>query len=124
MCGVALRNIALNLLLEFALPFKSAERTIFENYCVFAAAFAIFKLNVIATAELTERASRPSGIQISDSTIKADVTVNVNTESYVNKSASMISRDLCHNDNNSKVLYEELKAHKMLSPAYVALLIK
>lgn len=119
-----LRNIALNLLLEFALPFKSAERTIFENYCVFAAAFAIFKLNVIATAELTERASRPSGIQISDSTIKADVTVNVNTESYVNKSASMISRDLCHNDNNSKVLYEELKAHKMLSPAYVALLIK
>lgn len=119
-----LRNFALNLLLEFALPFKFAEQTIFENYCIFAAAFAIFKLNVIATAELTERASRAQGVQISSSTVKANVKLNVNTESYINKSASLISRDLCHNDGNARVLLEELKAHKMLSPAYIALLIK
>ena len=119
-----LRNFALNLLLEFALPFKSFENTIFENYCIFAAAFALFKLNVIATAELTERASKPHGITISESTMNVKVLLNVDTESYINKSASIISRNLCHNENNSKLLYDELKEHKMLSPAYIALLIK
>lgn len=119
-----LRNVALNLLLEFVLPFKFPERTVFENYCIFAAAFALFKLNVIATAELTERASHSQSVQISGSSIKAVVKIKVDTESYVNKTASMISRNLCHNDGNSMLLLNELAERRILSPAYIALLIK
>lgn len=119
-----LRNIALNLLLEFAIPFKFGDKTIFENYSVFAAAFAMFKLNVIATAELTERASGTTRVEDGTSRISIKVRINVDTEGYVNKTAAIISRDLCHNNENAKTLLDELAAHKMTSPAYIALLIK
>lgn len=119
-----LRNIALNLLLEFVLPFKFEDKTIFDNYSIFAAAFALFKLNVIATAELTERASKPVGVTVSSSTLKASVRREVDTEKYVNRSAAIISRDLCHNNGNAQLLLNELAANKMTSPAYIALLIK
>ncbi|MDE6030889.1 MAG: flagellin lysine-N-methylase [Oscillospiraceae bacterium] len=119
-----LRNIALNLMLEFVVPFNFEGRTIFENYSIFAAAFAMFKLNVIATAELTERASMYTGIEVTSSNLSVQARVKVNTEKYINKSASMISRNLCHNDKNAQLLLDELAANKMTSPAYIALLIK
>ena len=122
-----LRNIALNLLLEFVLPFKFTDKTIFENYSIFAAAFALFKLNVIATAELTDRAERDgfgSNASVVGGTIKVKVINPYDTEKYVNKSAAMISRNLCHNDENGKKLLEELQNRKLSTPAYLALLIK
>lgn len=122
-----LRNIALKLLLEFCLPFKFPDKTIFENYSIFAAAFALFKLNVIATAELTDRAEQ-NGIgpnaAIVSSTINVKVKFSLDTEKYVGKSAAMISRNLCHNDDNAKKLLEELQNRKLSTPAYLALLIK
>lgn len=122
-----LRNIALNLLLEFALPFKFPEKTIFENYSIFAAAFALFKLNVIATAELTDRAERDgvgSNVQVTGGNLNVKVLVKYDTEKYVNRSAAMISRNICHNDENAKKLLQDLQSRKISSPAYLALMIK
>lgn len=108
-----LRNIALNMFLSFDMPFKLRDNTIFENYSIFVTALALFKLNVIATAELTER--------VDDKEIHSN---RENTEKYINKSATLISRKLCHNDLNLKDLLGELKRHNFTSPAYLALLIK
>lgn len=120
-----LRNIALNLLLEFALPFKLPDRTIFENYSAFVTAFALFKLNVISAAELAELEPKPR-IVSSNSSINATVVTNVgaSAEKYVNKSAALINRNVSHNDNNIIKMIDELKERKFTSPAYLALLIK
>lgn len=120
-----LRNIALNLLLEFALPFKLPDRTIFENYSAFVTAFALFKLNVISAAELAELEPKPH-IVSSNSSINATVVTNVgaSAEKYVNKSAALINRNVSHNDNNIIKMIDELKERKFTSPAYLALLIK
>lgn len=122
-----LRNIALNLLLEFALPFKFTDKTVFENYSIFAAAFALFKLNVIATAELTDRAeqnSMNSKVEVVGHKLNVKIKIVYDTEGYVNKSAALISRMICHNNDNAKMLLEELQTRKFSTPAYLALLIK
>lgn len=120
-----LRNIALNLLLEFALPFKLPDRTIFENYSAFVTAFALFKLNVISAAELAELEPKPN-VVLASSTVKATIVTNVgaSAEKYVNKSAALINRNVSHNDNNIIKMIDELKERKFTSPAYLALLIK
>ncbi|MCM1166574.1 MAG: flagellin lysine-N-methylase [Lachnospiraceae bacterium] len=109
-----LRNIALNLLLEFVLPFKFTDKTIFENYSIFAAAFALFKLNVIATAEYTDRMEKSA----------ENETPSCDTEKYVRDFSAMISRNLCHNDENAKKLLDKLRERKITMPADLALLIK
>lgn len=122
-----LRNIALNLLLELVVPFKFTDKTVFENYSLFAAAFALFKLNVIATAELTERAERSQRTNvevIGSSQLNIKIKVVVDTEKYVNISAAQISRDICHNNDNALKLLEELQKRGISTPAYLALLIK
>lgn len=122
-----LRNIALNLLLEFTLPFKFEDKTIFENYSIFAAAFALFKLNVIATAELTDRAERDAknpNVTVVGGTLNFTIGVKYDTEKYVNQSAAMISRNLCHNAENGRRLLEDMQQRKLVTPAYLALLIK
>lgn len=122
-----LRNIALNLLLELAMPFKLIGKTIFENYCLFAAAFALFKLNVIATAELTDKAEKTNSnpnVEVVGHKLNIRVVVKYDTEKYVNKSAAMISRVICHNVDNDKKLLEELKNRNFTTPAYLALLVK
>lgn len=104
-----LRNIALNLLLELALPFKFTEHTILENYAVFAVSFALTKLNAIASVELTERADSGSCSDVNDILLK---------------SAAFVSRALCHSDEKSKALIDVLNRTNMLTPAYLALFVK
>lgn len=38
------RNIALNMIMELKLPFESMEHSLYENYCYFAAAFALMRI--------------------------------------------------------------------------------
>lgn len=120
-----MRNIALNLLLELAIPFKLEDKTIFENYCLFAAAFAAFKLNVIATAELGNRAEAVSGAAaVNSSGISAEVAKKVDSEKHVIRSATIISRTLCHNPDAAINLIELLHNAKLTTPGYIALLVK
>lgn len=119
-----LRNIALNLLLELGLPFKLEDKTIFENYCIFAVAFAAFKLNVIATAELGGRAEANPGVTVVSSDVDAKIVKKVDSEKHVIKSAALISRSLCHNPGVAKNLLELLHKNKLATPGYIALLVK
>ena len=119
-----LRNIALNLLLEFAMPFKFENKTLFENYSLFAASYAIFKLNAIAVSEFTQRKEESQSSVSAGNRIKINVNFKVNTDSYVCKSCAFVSRALCHSDNNALKLIEHLKKHNITTPAYLALLVK
>lgn len=107
----AMRNIALNLLFELTVPFKSKDFNIFENYAEFAVIFAMFKLNTISVAELDNRA---------DSEFRKEFDM----ETYFIRSGSIISRTLCQTVQTSEIVRTTLRDRKMLSPAYLALLVK
>lgn len=118
-----LRNIALNLLLELKLPFQFKDKTIFENYSIFVTAFALFKLNAIAESEFTKRNEAEGRVSVRDG-IGLNFRIKIDTDSYVHKACALISRVLCHTPNNAKALLQLLHDKKMLSPAYLALLVK
>lgn len=112
--GYFLRNLALNLLLEFAVPFKFTDKTIFENYSLYAAAFGCLKLNLIAVCS-TEK------------------TINFNTYEqtfrYVGDDkligmSAIFCRGVCQADGKAKMVLDRLSENKFTSPAYLALLVK
>ncbi len=110
-----LRNIALNHLFEFVVPFRFKNKTIFENYSLFALAYACIKLNMIALAF--------NG--------KFDINIKlygkevhyIGEEKFATLTA-IICRKLCQNEEIQKAILEFLKEHKFTSPAYLALLVK
>ena len=97
----AMRNIALNLLLELSMPFRDVGISIFENYCYYAAAFAMYKM-IAATAFLGK------------------------TDSYMNfiSSSAYLSRRFAHNNENVKRIINVFKELNCASPAYIALILK
>lgn len=111
-----LRNIALNLLFEYLVPFRFMDKTFFENYSLFAAAYACIKLNMISIA-------------INGKDGKLDVKMNGNKlhfegdERFINLT-SRICRYLCQNAEKQKAILDLLKENKFTSPAYLALLVK
>lgn len=111
-----LRNIALNLLLEFSIPFYSDKYTILESYSLFLIAFACFKLNAIASVS-----TDTNGV---DLTLSKDYTARFEGVDSVWGFASVISRSLCQNASNADNLINLLKEAKLVSPAKLAMLIK
>ncbi len=110
-----LRNIALNLLIELVVPFKFRDKTIFENYSLFAVAFACIKLNMIAAA-LNGKFN--INIDLYGKEIQYD-----GEDKFVGLTA-MICRYICQNEKNQKDILNLLAEHKFTSPAYLALLVK
>lgn len=109
-----LRNLALNLLLELSVPFKYMDKTIFENYSLFVAAFGCLKLNLIAVCS-TEK------------------TINFNTYEqtfrYVGDNkligmSAIFCRGICQSDSSAEMILKRLSENKFTSPAYLALLVK
>lgn len=109
-----LRNIALNLLMELAaVPFKLLNKSIFENYSLFAVVFACLKLNMIATAVMRETNLNLYGKNI-----------HYSSEEKFYGFSSMICRGLCQNAVNRTKIVNLLKENGFTSPAYIALLVK
>ncbi len=109
-----LRNIALSLLLEIDVPFKFCERTIFENYSLFVAAYACVKLNLIGAMAVDK-----------------SITMNTCNQQFRYEGdgklislTSMICRGLCQNRENSEKIIDLLKENGFDRPAYLALFIK
>lgn len=111
-----LRNIALNLLFELAVPFYSDKFTISENYAYFLVTFACIKLNAIASMSRDEADI--------DMRLSGGHTASFSGEERVSGFASVISRELCQNHDNVPKVMEALREAKMLSPAALAKLIK
>lgn len=110
-----LRNIALNLLFEFTVPFNFKDKTIFENYSLFALVFACIKLNMIALA-----INNKGGVDLNLYGKK----IHYNGEDKFVGLTSMICRSLCQNTDRQKFLLKLLEDYKFTSPAYLALLVK
>ena len=106
-----MRNIALNLLFELYVPFKSYDFTIFENFAAYVASFALIKLNTIAVAEIKNRADD-------------ELSARFDMDKFIIKSTAMISRTLFQNSDAYELIVNALRGNKMLSPAYLALLVK
>ena len=96
----ALRNIALNLLLECKMPFRDINYSIFENYCYYAAAFAAIKLFAAA-------------IYVSGNDSEKDFKT----------SSSYISRFFAHDDLKVTQILDIFKNLNCMSPAYIALIV-
>lgn len=109
-----LRNLALNLLFEFTVPFNFEEKTIFENYSLFAAAFGLLKLNLIAVCS-TEKG----------------ITMRTHGQEFVYHGddkligmTAIICRGICQNASKAKTIIGLMNDNKFTSPAYLALLVK
>ncbi len=111
-----LRNIALNLLFEFIVPFSFTDKKIFENYSLFAVAYACLKLNMISIA-------------INGKDGKYNINMDGNRFHYEGDDrfinlTSRICRPICQNYEKQKVILKLLEENKFTSPAYLALLVK
>lgn len=128
----ALRNIALNLLLELKMPFRSNNYDIFENYCYYAAAFAAVKLAAAAVfinSRTSETTVNPvvSGEGAAAEIVKnIKVVVKAKTDSELDfkASAAYISRFFAHDDSNVKVILDMYKELNCMSPAYIAVIVR
>lgn len=110
-----LRNIALNLIFEMALPFKFIDNSIYENYSAYAAAFACFKLNAVAIAAC--------GYKI-NSTLPSGIKITYEGKECISGLASIISRQICQSEQHLKNILAALQDNGFTSPAYLALLVK
>ncbi len=108
-----LRNIALNLLIELEAPFEFKNKTLFENYSLFAVIFACLRLNMIATATMRETKLNLYGKEI-----------HYDSEDKFYGFTSMICRRFCQNNANQSRIIKLLAENGFTSPAYIALLVK
>lgn len=100
----AMRNIALNLLLELKMPFIIEDYNLFENYCYFAAAFAAIKLiaySVYAVPKVSELGFKTTSAYV-------DRIFAHDTDTYT----------------QLKNIQEILKELNFVSPAHLALIVK
>lgn len=97
----AMRNIALNFLLELKMPFKNKEMSLLENYCYFVAAIALLKM----LAASVYYSSADPGITFKNA-------------------ASYLSRCFSHSKSNEKIVMDLFKELNCASPAYIALILK
>lgn len=109
-----LRNIALNLLFEFVIPFKFPDKTIFENYSLFVVSYACIKLNLISIELLGETINVNS----------VERTFHFEGEDRFIGLTSIICREICQNETKQKDIIARLNENKFTSPAYLALLVK
>lgn len=98
----AMRNIALELLMDLGIPFYERELSIFDNYCYFIAAFTLIKL--MGPAFFVKDISDP--------------------ESEYKKCISTIGRGFKHNKEVIKLVVVLLKHFRCEVPANLAAIIK
>lgn len=98
----AFRNIALGLLMDLNIPFRSLEKSIFDNYCYFIAAFVIAKL--MGPVVFVKYTSDP--------------------ELEYKKLVAMINRSFAHNKLNVESIIELLKQFRCDVPANLSAIIK
>lgn len=109
-----LRNVALQFLFELNVPFYKWDWTLFENYSIYAVAFACVKMNLIASM-VTENT-------INFRTFKHEFACDGDKKFTV--LTTLISRVLCQNIDTPPQIINALKEKGYDKTAYLALLIK
>lgn len=108
------RNIVLSLILEQALPFKSKEHTVFENYRFFVAGIACLKLNAVAAAYVSDKIN----IQTKGHTLHFEGI------GKISGLTGLISRLVFQGFSAYADVSKILDEFNISSPAYLALLVK
>lgn len=128
----ALRNIALNLLLELKIPFRNKDYSVFENYCYYAASVAAAKL--IAAAVFIK--NNDSNVAVNPVTsgsgkaaeaarsMKISFKIKANYEYEFKSTMAFFDRIFAHNSDNIKIILDMYKELNCMSPAYIALIVK
>lgn len=109
-----LRNLALNLLFEFSVPFKFKDKTIFENYSLYVAAVGCLKLNLIAVCSTDKSINFRTYKQV----------FNYTGDDKLIGMSAIICRGICQSTDKSETIIALLNENKFTSPAYLALLVK
>lgn len=104
-----LRNVALNLLLELKIPLVPTDRTIFENFAIYAATLAMMKYIAVAAAAITSKYSGES--------------VMKKTDEFITTVSAIIVRNFTHSPHKVDKLLEMIKQGNFMSPAYLALFL-
>lgn len=110
-----LRNLALGLLLEFDTPFYIKENTMFENYSLFAVAYGLLKLNLIATSCSDDR-------DIKYGTFGQKFVYS--GEDKIIGITAIICRQVCQDRGKEEFITALLRTFNFTTPAYLALLVK
>ena len=128
----ALRNIALNLLLELNMPFRSRDYSIFENYCYYAAAIAAVKLTAAAIfiknkdsqAAVTPVVTGSGKVAEAVRDIKISFKVATDSEHKFKTSLACVDCLFAHNNDNVQTIIDMYNELNCMSPAYIALILK
>ena len=127
----ALRNIALNLLLELKIPFRDKNYSIFENYCFYAAvaavkltAASIFVKNNESQAMVNPVVTGSDKVADAVRNMKISFKIKTDSEHEFKTRLAYIDRFFAHNNNNVKVILDMYKELNCMSPAYIALIVK
>ncbi len=109
-----LRNVALQLLFEFDVPFEFASKSIFENYSLFAAAFGMIKTNLIAAMAV----DKPLIVSAKKQEFSVD-----GDDKLVTLTA-LFTRGLCQNTAKEQKIIELLEKHEFNKPPFLGILVK
>ena len=126
----ALRNIALNLLLDLEIPFRSLGHSIFENYCYYAAAFAVTKLTAAASFINNNNSQTAVTPAVTVSGNGAQAVRNLKNKTKTDHEREFkirlayINRRFAHNNDNVPIIIDMYKELNCMSPAYIALIVK
>lgn len=109
-----MRNLALNLLLEFDIRFCNDDKTVFDKYSLFTMAYGMIKLNLIAVCStdksITKRTHGQRFVYFGD-----DRLIGM---------TAIICRNICQGDEIARKIVKLLNYNRFTTPAYLALLIK
>lgn len=124
----ALRNIALNLLLELEIPFWNKDYSIFENYCYYAAAIAMVKLTAAVVfnsqTAVTPMVTGSGKASEAVKNLKISFKVVTDPEHEFKTRIAYIDRFLAHDNNKIQAILDMYKELNCMSPAYIALIVK
>lgn len=109
-----LRNVALQLLFECDVPFKFPEKSMFENYSLFAAAFGMIKTNLIAAMAI----DKPITLHTEKQEFHCD-----GDDKLVTLTA-LLNRGLLQSTVKAEQIIELLKKHEFNRPAFLGILVK
>lgn len=105
-----LRNVALNLLFELNVPLYPVQRTIFENYALYATTLAMMKFIAVVAASLT--------------TDNPGENAEKKTDEFIATISAIIVRNFSHSTKKVEKLLDMIKQGNFLSPAHLALFLK
>lgn len=108
-----MRNLALQLLFEFDVPFRIPNRSILDNYALFVTAYSCIKLNMIAAVTKDPiNILTISGVRVCEGYDRLIVPT------------ALMVRGICQNPETAAQIIDLLKKKQYDTPPYFAILMK